>query len=321
MPTRGQPPSLAKSSQAASSSSQAGQPSQMAATAEPAARPRRWRGTVAREQAPAEMDRGTTEAQARGSAQWASTAPWAATATTKRRRLSSTAVNLNDSLKSLGLPVPDWLLSAPHEAVPAFSEDWTRVPGSHNDPDLKAAEVMLRDRRNKLLREILAEGRPVFYQSTGNMWPLVQSNDSCFYRPIQDVTAEDGFHAFHKDASRIEVGDIVFCLVQDTQEYFAHIVLRIQDNRRLQQLVYRIGNIEGRINGYCFRKHIFGILARVKVWRGQQWHPRPHPKTVFARVHALVQNDRWSAEAARLCEPQLLPAVVAGGEGRNGPYQ
>ena len=88
-------------------------------------------------------------------------------------------------------------------------------------------ELSLRDQRNMMIRESLDAGRSVFYTSSGkSMWPLVQSNDACLFHPIQAVTAEDGVHAIQKKASEIGVGDIVFCQVQPSQQYYAHSPLR-----------------------------------------------------------------------------------------------
>ena len=93
-------------------------------------------------------------------------------------------------------------------------------------PDNWEMELRLRDSRNRLIRENLDNGRSVFYKSSGSsMSPLVQHGDACTFHPIQAVTAEDGVHAMRKDASDIGVGDIVFCSVQPSNQYFAHIVL------------------------------------------------------------------------------------------------
>ena len=124
-----------------------------------------------------------------------------------------------------GVPI---LLAKPclHEAAPSFHEDWTRVDGSGLDPEKWEQELRLRDTRNRLIREYLTDGRSVWYKSTGSsMWPLVQSNDACTFHPIQAVTAMDGSHGVRKEASEIGVGDIVFCQVQRSQQYYAHIVL------------------------------------------------------------------------------------------------
>ena len=106
-------------------------------------------------------------------------------------------------------------------------------------------ELSLRDQRNMMIRESLDAGRSVFYTSSGkSMWPLVQSNDACLFHPIQAVTAEDGVHAIQKEASEICVGDIVFCKVQPSQQYYAHIVLYVEQSYHHQEPKYWIGNIE-----------------------------------------------------------------------------
>ena len=118
--------------------------------------------------------------------------------------------------------LPDLILQSPHEAAPSFHEDWTRVEGSVLDPVKWEQELRLRDSRNRLIHQYLGDGRSVFYKSSGDsMWPLVQSDDACTFHPIQAVTAMDGRHAVHKEASRIGVGDIVFCQVQRSQQYYA----------------------------------------------------------------------------------------------------
>ena len=104
------------------------------------------------------------------------------------------------------------MFEGPHEAAPSFHQDWTSVEGSRNDPLKKELELRLRDARNRLIRELLNEGRSVFYRSSGSsMWPLAQSGDACLFHPIQAVTAKDGIHSVQKEASEICVGDIVFC--------------------------------------------------------------------------------------------------------------
>ena len=105
-------------------------------------------------------------------------------------------------MKSKPTRLPDLVLEGPHEAAPAYHEDWTIVPGSRFDPEAWEKELRLRDVRNKMIREQLAEGRAVCYQSTGkSMWPLVQSEDACTFHPIQAVTAREGMHGIQKEAS------------------------------------------------------------------------------------------------------------------------
>ena len=169
----------------------------------------------------------------------------------------------------------------------------------------KELELRLRDARNRLIREYLTEGRSAFYVSSGNsMWPLVQSDDACNFYPIQAVTAKDCIHAVQKEASEICKGDIVFCQVQPSQQYFAHIVLDVEESWYHNEPKYWIGNIQRYCNGWCLREHIFGILVDVQVLQDGHWHSRPLPKTVFAEVQKLIKVHRWNPEAATLCEPR-----------------
>ena len=113
----------------------------------------------------------------------------------------------------------------------------------------------------------------------------------------------EGMHAIEKEASEIGVGDVVFCQVQRSQQYYAHIVLELTHDYHAREPKYWIGNIQGRINGWCFREHIYGILVDVQVdWDGT-YYSRPLPKSVFEEVRRLVQDNRWSTVASGLCEP------------------
>ena len=98
-------------------------------------------------------------------------------------------------------------------------------------------------------------------------------------------------------------GDVVFCQVQRSQQFYAHLVLSIEHDYHAQEPKYWIGNIEQRVNGWCFREHIYGVLVQVQVeWEGQHY-TRPFPKRVYEEVRKLVEDYRWSRSAARLCEP------------------
>ena len=136
--------------------------------------------------------------------------------------------------------LPPLVLESPHEAAQPFHEDWTRVKD-------KGQEYKLRDTRNVMIAEALQDGRPVFYSSSGNsMWPLVQSGDHCQIHPIQAVTADDGVQAIPKEASEIGVGDIVFCQVQRSNQYYTRIVLMIQRDYHADEPKYWIGNVKGK---------------------------------------------------------------------------
>ena len=137
------------------------------------------------------------------------------------------------------------------------------------------------------------------------MWPLVQSYDGCTFHPIQAVTAKDGVHSIQKEASEIEVGDIVFCQVQRSQQYYSHLVLSIEHDYHAKEPKYWIGNISQRVNGWCFREHIYGILVEVQVdWEGPVY-TRPFPKSMYHQVLDLVDANRWSRTAESLCQPSL----------------
>ena len=204
-------------------------------------------------------------------------------------------------------PLPDYVVASPHEAQPSLNEDWT-IPrqGSPRIHDVGTweQELRLRDARNRLIREHLTAGRTVFYQSTGHsMWPLVQENDACLFHPIQAVTAEDGVHTIQKDESEIDIGDVVFCQVQTSNQYFAHFVLKKEWDYSTEEPRFWIGNVQGHKNGWARREHIFGILADVQVWWNDMYHSRPLPRLNFQEVYGLVQDHRWNPLAHRLCQP------------------
>ena len=119
-----------------------------------------------------------------------------------------------------------------------------------------------------MIRASLTAGRSVFYKSSGqSMWPLVQSGDACTFHPIQAVTAKKGKYSIQKVASKIDVGDIVFCQVQPSQQLYAHIVHEVQ-RHSIQRPKYLIGNVQRHINGWCRRERIFGILHMSRCFRG-----------------------------------------------------
>ena len=129
------------------------------------------------------------------------------------------------------------------------------------------------------------------------------------FHPIQAVTAKGGKYSIQKEASEIDVGDIVFCRVQPKQHFYAHIVHNVH-RHYVQRPQYSIGNIQGHINGWCYREHIFGILVDVQVFSDGQYYSRPHPKKLFEKVSALVVGenaDRWNGKAGELCAPSREP--------------
>ncbi|CAK0871781.1 unnamed protein product, partial [Prorocentrum cordatum] len=161
--------------------------------------------------------------------------------------------------------LPPFVLSPPHEAIPVFHKGWTLVEGTWSDPDKFVLELKLRAERNKMVHEYLLGGFPVWYPSSGSsMWPLVRSHGFCTFHPIQAVIAEAGPGCVVKEASTVQKGDIVFCLVQPQHQYYAHIVIKAEWDFHRREYKYWIGCIRQNINGYCFREHIFGILVDVQ---------------------------------------------------------
>ena len=91
--------------------------------------------------------------------------------------------------------------------------------------------------------------------------------------------------------------------MQHSKQYYAHIILDVQNSYYHKEPKYWIGNIQRHINGWCLREHIFGILVDVQVWWDGQYYSHPLPKPVFAQVQELVKEHRWNSAAAKLCEP------------------
>ena len=76
-----------------------------------------------------------------------------------------------------------------------------------------------------------------------------------------------------RDHSTLEIGDIVFCQVQDGDRYYAHKILRIEQYEltsaesarfgETHKRVFTIGNQQRRENGWCFDEHVYGQLVEV----------------------------------------------------------
>ena len=213
------------------------------------------------------------------------------TATKQEAKTMLSGPEVAEVMKSKPQRLPDLVLEGPHEAPPEFHEDWTIVEGSSYDNRKWEQELKRRDKRNLLIHAKLAAGRPAWYMSSGNsMWPLVHSGDACTLHPIQAATA-------------IRVGNIVFCLVQTNNLYYTHIVRDIETREWLDEPKYCIGNIRGRINGWCFREHIFGVVVNAQTPGGNgEYYPRPEPQPRFALASWFLKEGR-KKEAEQLCLP------------------
>ena len=121
--------------------------------------------------------------------------------------------------------------------------DWTLASGDWD------TEIYLRQKRNLLIERQLKSNRTVAYRSSGwSLYPRVHSGDLCIYHPV--FSGDD-----------VEPGDIVFCLVQPNNFYYAHLVKRIEVFGNVETFI--ISNLAGRENGWCHENHIFGKLMQV----------------------------------------------------------
>ena len=153
-------------------------------------------------------------------------------------------------------PMPTWgpprvaVVQSKYDLIPRDEDvDWTL------DPDWDK-ESMMREVRNRYVKEALLEGRTVSFRSSGwSLFPRVHSGDRCYYEPVN-----------HDD---IEVGDIVFCEIPRSGRFHAHIVHNIElwNGRR----TFLIGNNNHErqppkaphYNGYCNDEHVYGKMTSV----------------------------------------------------------
>ena len=82
------------------------------------------------------------------------------------------------------------------------------------------------------------------------MWPMVHDNDACTYEPV----ARD---------EQVEEGDIVFCEVQPTGRFYAHLVQRKEWDYSRKAWKFTISNYQGRENGWAYMDTIYGKLVSV----------------------------------------------------------
>ena len=105
--------------------------------------------------------------------------------------------------------------------------------------------------RNEVMEEALKAGHAISYRSSGwSLWPRVVSGQVCTVIPVMF-------------AEMVNEGDIVFCRVQETNEYYILKVLSIGWDRKRSKEYYWIGNNRGRKNGWCYLEHIFGKVVDI----------------------------------------------------------
>ena len=72
----------------------------------------------------------------------------------------------------------------------------------------------------------------------------------------------------------INIGDIVFCEVQEGNRFYVHMVRSRDWCHHNKEYKWWIGNIRGRLNGWCLRKHIYGKVTEVEFDWGGEYHRR-----------------------------------------------
>ena len=131
--------------------------------------------------------------------------------------------------------------------------DWTLCP--HN----RRIELELRAKRNEIIKMRLRSGEKVSYRSSGwSLWPRVSSGDECFYDPVTEP-------------EEVKVLDIVFCQVNPTLMFFAHIVnektekwVSETDYTQGTVVIFKISNLRGYVNGWCTMETIYGKLVQIR---------------------------------------------------------
>jgi hypothetical protein len=131
--------------------------------------------------------------------------------------------------------------------------DWTLCPNN------RTVELLLRDKRNDIIKMRLRSGEKVSYRSSGwSLYPMVNSGDECFYDPVTEP-------------EEVKVQDIVFCQVQPTLRFHAHIVkekiekwVNGEDYTQGVSVTFKISNLHGYVNGWCTMETIYGKLVQIK---------------------------------------------------------
>ena len=142
---------------------------------------------------------------------------------------------------------PNWLIIGPD------NPDWTICPNN------RPMEVVLRERRNAIIKERLQSGESVSYRSSGwSLYPKGSSGDECSYVPVTK-------------SEEVKVHDIVFCQVKPTWRFYAHIVKEktekwVNEGDYTQGTVttFKISNLRGYVNGWCTMESIYGKFVEIR---------------------------------------------------------
>ena len=62
---------------------------------------------------------------------------------------------------------------------------------------------------------------------------------------------------------QVKEGEIVFCQVRPSQQYYAHVVLEKEWHYTHRAWRYWIGNLNKRVNGHSWIQDIYGKLAYI----------------------------------------------------------
>ena len=131
-----------------------------------------------------------------------------------------------------------------HEVHPSHEVDWTW------DANWET-ENYNRHVRNWLAKDMLVAGRSVQFRSSGDsLKPMVRSGAVTMWEPVHDH-------------SELEVGEVVFCRVQESNLFYGHMIHHIDAWEG--EKYWLIGNMKNppRINGWCYAEHIYGRLMEV----------------------------------------------------------
>ena len=60
---------------------------------------------------------------------------------------------------------------------------------------------------------------------------------------------------------QVSEDDVVFCIVQPSGYYYAHLVNKKELDRSRRKYKFWISNLKGKTNGFCYIEHIFGKLV------------------------------------------------------------
>ena len=104
---------------------------------------------------------------------------------------------------------------------------------------------------DEVMEEALKAGATISYRSSGNsLKPLIWSGQVCTLIPV-------------RFAETVNEGDIVFCKVQESGEYYTLKVLSKRWDGRRHEDYWMLGNASGNARGLCYLQDIFGKVVDI----------------------------------------------------------